>query len=73
MHPDAKLVGIANAALRPHREDLFDRTAGCNAQAGLRLGRRGRGHRHRARGETGSGTLGDILAIRATPVTRPGS
>lgn len=68
MHPETKLVGTART-LRfiPNREDLFESYGGgYNAQKRVfdAVGE------HEvivieARGETGSGTLGDILAIRA--------
>ncbi|ANS78114.1 5-carboxymethyl-2-hydroxymuconate delta-isomerase [Serinicoccus hydrothermalis] len=68
MHPGAKLVGLART-LRfvPHREDLFaSHGGGYNAQKRA-FDAVGEGEVIviEARGETGSGTLGDILAIRA--------
>ena len=68
MHPEAKLVGIAKT-LRfvPGREDLF-RTHGGGYNAQKRAFdsvRAGEVIVIEARGEAGSGTLGDILAIRA--------
>lgn len=68
MHADAKLVGTART-LRfvPAREDLFDRHGGgYNAQKRT-FDAVGEGEVIviEARGETGSGTLGDILALRA--------
>lgn len=68
LHPDAKLVGIART-LRfiPNREDLFARHGGgYNAQKRA-FDAVGAGEVIviEARGETGSGTLGDVLAIRA--------
>ncbi len=67
-HPDRKLVGLART-LRfvPHRTDLFaSHGGGLNAQKRL-FDTVGEGEVIviEARGETGSGTLGDILAIRA--------
>lgn len=68
MHPERKLIGTA-ATLRfvPLREDLFaDRGGGFNAQKQA-FDRVATGEVIviEARGETGSGTLGDILALRA--------
>ncbi len=68
LHPTAKLVGTAKT-LRfvPNREDLFDRHGGgYNAQKRA-FDAVGDGEVIviEARGESGSGTLGDILAIRA--------
>lgn len=68
LHPSAKLVGTART-LRfvPLREDLFERHGGgYNAQKRA-FDAVGEGEVIviEARGETGSGTLGDILAIRA--------
>ncbi|MET0788710.1 MAG: fumarylacetoacetate hydrolase family protein [Cellulomonas sp.] len=68
MHPGAKLVGTART-LRfvPGREDLFARHGGgYNAQKRA-FDTVGEGEVIviEARGETGSGTLGDILALRA--------
>jgi len=68
MHPGAKLVGMART-LRfvPGREDLFARRGGgYNAQKRA-FDSVGEGEVIviEARGETGSGTLGDILALRA--------
>jgi 5-oxopent-3-ene-1,2,5-tricarboxylate decarboxylase/2-hydroxyhepta-2,4-diene-1,7-dioate isomerase len=68
LHPGAKLVGTATT-LRfvPHREDLFEtHGGGYNAQKRA-FDAVGEGEVIviEARGETGSGTLGDILAIRA--------
>ena len=68
MHPDRKLVGTAKT-LRfvPNREDLFaSHGGGFNAQKRA-FDTVGAGEVLvvEARGETGSGTLGDILAIRA--------
>jgi 2-keto-4-pentenoate hydratase/2-oxohepta-3-ene-1,7-dioic acid hydratase in catechol pathway/regulator of RNase E activity RraA len=68
LHPDAKLVGVART-LRfvPNREDLFKtHGGGYNAQKrAFDSVRPGEVLVIEARGETGSGTLGDILAIRA--------
>jgi 5-oxopent-3-ene-1,2,5-tricarboxylate decarboxylase / 2-hydroxyhepta-2,4-diene-1,7-dioate isomerase len=68
MHADAKLVGIAKT-LRfvPGREDLFrSHGGGYNAQKrAFDAVREGEVIVIEARGEAGSGTLGDILAIRA--------
>ena len=68
MHPDAKLVGTAKT-LRfvPNREDLFEsHGGGYNAQKRA-FDAVGEGEVIviEARGEAGSGTLGDILALRA--------
>lgn len=68
LHPGAKLVGLART-LRfvPNREDLFDSNGGgYNAQKRA-FDAVGEGEVIviEARGESGSGTLGDILAIRA--------
>ena len=68
MHPGAKLVGVART-LRfvPHRPDLFaSHGGGYNAQKRA-FDAVGEGEVIviEARGEAGSGTLGDILAIRA--------
>ncbi|WP_082497110.1 fumarylacetoacetate hydrolase family protein [Microbacterium sp. Leaf288] len=68
LHPEAKLVGIART-LRfvPNREDLFaSHGGGYNAQKRV-FDAVGDGEVVviEARGEAGSGTLGDILAIRA--------
>jgi 2-keto-4-pentenoate hydratase/2-oxohepta-3-ene-1,7-dioic acid hydratase in catechol pathway/regulator of RNase E activity RraA len=68
MHPEAKLVGTART-LRfvPGRQDLFARRGGgYNAQKRA-FDAVGEGEVLviDARGETGSGTLGDILALRA--------
>ncbi|WP_127129918.1 fumarylacetoacetate hydrolase family protein [Georgenia sp. SYP-B2076] len=68
MHPDAKLVGTART-LRfvPGREDLFaSHGGGYNAQKRA-FDAVGEGEVIviEARGEEGSGTLGDILALRA--------
>ncbi len=67
-HPETKLVGIATT-LRfvPNREDLFaSHGGGYNAQKRA-FDAVGEGEIIviEARGETGSGTLGDILALRA--------
>ena len=68
LHPATKLVGIART-LRfvPNREDLFARHGGgYNAQKRtFDAVDAGEVIVIEARGETGSGTLGDILAIRA--------
>lgn len=68
MHPGAKLVGLART-LRfvPHREDLFaSHGGGYNAQKRtFDTVRPGEVIVIEARGDAGSGTLGDILAIRA--------
>lgn len=68
MHPQTKLVGVAKT-LRfvPHREDLFaSHGGGYNAQKRVfDAVREGEVIVIEARGEAGSGTLGDILAIRA--------
>lgn len=68
LHPGAKLVGLGRT-LRfvPNREDLFDaQGGGYNAQKRA-FDAVGEGEVIviEARGESGSGTLGDILAIRA--------
>lgn len=68
MHPEQKLVGVART-LRfvPNREDLFDsHGGGYNAQKRV-FDAVGADEVVviEARGEAGSGTLGDILAIRA--------
>jgi len=68
MHPDAKVVGTART-LRfvPNREDLFaSHGGGYNAQKRA-FDAVGEGEVIviEARGEKGSGTLGDILALRA--------
>ena len=68
LHPEARLVGIART-LRfvPNREDLFaSHGGGYNAQKRV-FDAVGDGEVVviEARGEAGSGTLGDILAIRA--------
>ena len=68
LHPEAKLVGTART-LRfvPNREDLFaSHGGGFNAQKRV-FDAVGEGEVVviEARGEAGSGTLGDILAIRA--------
>src|SRR5690606_32533529 len=67
-HPDRKIIGTAKT-LRyvPNREDLFkSHGGGYNAQKRA-FDAVGEGEIIviEARGETGSGTLGDILAIRA--------
>ncbi|KHL00086.1 hypothetical protein LK09_01750 [Microbacterium mangrovi] len=68
LHPEAKLVGTAKT-LRfvPNREDLFKtHGGGYNAQKrAFDAVRAGEVIVIEARGESGSGTLGDILAIRA--------
>jgi 2-keto-4-pentenoate hydratase/2-oxohepta-3-ene-1,7-dioic acid hydratase in catechol pathway/regulator of RNase E activity RraA len=68
LRPDIKLVGVART-LRfvPAREDLFARHGGgFNAQKQVfDAVREGEVIVIEARGETGSGTLGDVLAIRA--------
>ncbi|KUG53784.1 hypothetical protein AVL62_01210 [Serinicoccus chungangensis] len=68
LHPGAKLVGVART-LRfvPNREDLFrSHGGGYNAQKRVfDAVREGEVVVIEARGEAGSGTLGDILAIRA--------
>jgi 5-oxopent-3-ene-1,2,5-tricarboxylate decarboxylase/2-hydroxyhepta-2,4-diene-1,7-dioate isomerase len=68
LHPDEKLVGTAKT-LRfvPNREDLFDsHGGGYNAQKrAFDSVEEGEVIVIEARGETGSGTLGDILALRA--------
>lgn len=68
LHPDAKLVGTART-LRfvPHREDLFaSHGGGYNAQKrAFDAVADGEVLVIEARGEKGSGTLGDILALRA--------
>jgi 5-oxopent-3-ene-1,2,5-tricarboxylate decarboxylase/2-hydroxyhepta-2,4-diene-1,7-dioate isomerase len=68
LHPDAKLVGTAKT-LRfvPGREDLFaSHGGGYNAQKrAFDAVNEGEVLVIEARGEKGSGTLGDILAIRA--------
>ncbi|MGU3644192.1 fumarylacetoacetate hydrolase family protein [Microbacterium sp. C23T] len=68
LHPEAKVVGVART-LRfvPNREDLFaSHGGGYNAQKRV-FDAVGDGEVVviEARGEAGSGTLGDILAIRA--------
>ncbi|MFT4219895.1 MAG: fumarylacetoacetate hydrolase family protein [Microbacterium sp.] len=68
LHPDKKIVGVAKT-LRfvPNREDLFkSHGGGFNAQKrAFDAIREGEVIVIEARGESGSGTLGDILAIRA--------
>jgi 5-oxopent-3-ene-1,2,5-tricarboxylate decarboxylase / 2-hydroxyhepta-2,4-diene-1,7-dioate isomerase len=68
LHPEAKLVGTART-LRfvPNREDLFtSHGGGYNAQKrAFDAVAEGEVIVIEARGETGSGTLGDVLAIRA--------
>ncbi|MFV0374555.1 fumarylacetoacetate hydrolase family protein [Microbacterium sp.] len=68
LHPNAKLIGTATT-LRfvPNREDLFaSHGGGYNAQKrAFDAVTDGQVIVIEARGETGSGTLGDILAIRA--------
>ena len=68
LHPESKLVGVART-LRfvPNREDLFaSHGGGYNAQKqAFDAVREGEVIVIEARGEAGSGTLGDILAIRA--------
>lgn len=68
MHADRKLVGRARTLrFLPHREDLFaSHGGGYNAQKRA-FDAVGPGEVIviEARGETGSGTLGDILALRA--------
>ena len=68
LRPDLKLVGVART-LRfvPSREDLFTRFGGgFNAQKqAFDAVQEGEVLVIEARGESGSGTLGDILAIRA--------
>ena len=68
MHPGAKLVGTART-LRfvPNREDLFERHGGgYNAQKrAFDTVAAGEVLVIEARGETGSATLGDVLALRA--------
>jgi 5-oxopent-3-ene-1,2,5-tricarboxylate decarboxylase / 2-hydroxyhepta-2,4-diene-1,7-dioate isomerase len=68
LHPDAKMVGVARTLrLVPGREDLFaSRGGGYNAQkrAFDDLGE-GEVLVVEARGDASSGTLGDILALRA--------
>lgn len=75
MHPDAKLVGTAKT-LRfvPNREDLFKTLGGgYNAQKrAFDAVREGEVLVIEARGEKGSGTLGDILAIRANAAKAAG-
>lgn len=75
MHPDAKLVGTAKT-LRfvPNREDLFKALGGgFNAQKrAFDAVREGEVLVIEARGEKGSGTLGDILAIRANAAKAAG-
>ncbi|MFT3798294.1 fumarylacetoacetate hydrolase family protein [Microbacterium sp.] len=68
LHPEAKLIGTAKT-LRfvPNREDLFtSHGGGYNAQKrAFDAVQPGEVIVIEARGESGSGTLGDILAIRA--------
>ncbi len=68
MHPDAKLVGTART-LRfvPAREDLFARHGGGHNAQKRAFDAVGDGEVLviEARGETGSGTFGDVLALRA--------
>lgn len=68
LHPGAKLVGLART-LRfvPNREDLFDSHGGSYNTQKRAFDAVGEGEVIviEARGESGSGTLGDILAIRA--------
>lgn len=67
-HPDRKLVGVART-LRfvPNREDLFAAHGGGHNAQKRAFDTLGAGEVLviEARGETGSGTLGDILALRA--------
>ncbi|WP_456788824.1 fumarylacetoacetate hydrolase family protein [Cellulomonas sp. P5_C5] len=68
MHPGTKLVGTARTVrFLPGREDLFaSHGGGHNAQKrAFDTVREGEVIVIDARGETGSGTLGDILALRA--------
>jgi len=68
LHPDQKLVGIAKTLrFLPGREDLFaDRGGGYNAQKrAFDTVEEGEVIVIEARGEAGSGTLGDILTLRA--------
>ena len=75
LHPEAKLVGTART-LRfvPNREDLFKSLGGgYNAQKrAFDAVREGEVLVIEARGEKGSGTLGDILAIRANAARAAG-
>ena len=68
LHPDAKLVGTARTLrLLPAREDLVARHGGGHNAHKRAFDTVGEGEVLviGARGETGSGTLGDILALRA--------
>lgn len=68
MHPGEKLVGVARTLrFLPNREDLFEKHGGGhNAQKrAFDSLNQGEVLVIEARGESGSGTLGDILAIRA--------
>ncbi|MGY4642997.1 fumarylacetoacetate hydrolase family protein [Cellulomonas sp. URHB0016] len=68
MHPGAKLVGTARTLrLVPAREDLFARHGGGHNAQKRAFDGVGEGEVLviEARGETGSGTFGDILALRA--------
>lgn len=68
MHPGAKLVGTARTVrFLPGREDLVARHGGGHNAQKRAFDAVGEGEVLviEARGETGSGTLGDILALRA--------
>ncbi|MGP3535560.1 fumarylacetoacetate hydrolase family protein [Microbacterium sp. RD1] len=68
MHPGTKIVGTARTLrFLPNREDLFaSRGGGYNAQKrAFDAVEEGEIIVIEARGETGSGTLGDVLALRA--------
>lgn len=68
MHPDARLVGTARTLrLVPHRADLFASHGGGHNAQKRAFDTVGEGEVLviEARGETGSGTLGDVLALRA--------
>ncbi|WP_421733612.1 fumarylacetoacetate hydrolase family protein [Cellulomonas sp.] len=68
MHPDAKLVGTARTLrLVPGRADLFARRGGGHNAQKRAFDSVGEGEVLviEARGEAGSGTFGDILALRA--------
>jgi 2-keto-4-pentenoate hydratase/2-oxohepta-3-ene-1,7-dioic acid hydratase in catechol pathway/regulator of RNase E activity RraA len=68
LHPEAKLVGVARTLrLVPARDDLFARFGGgFNAQKQAFDGvREGEVIVIEARGDSGSGTFGDVLALRA--------
>ncbi|PUB32308.1 regulator of RNase E activity RraA [Promicromonospora sp. AC04] len=68
LHPEAKMVGVARTLrLVPHRVDLFAQHGGGQNAQKRAFDAVGPGEVLviEARGETGSATLGDILALRA--------